>query len=212
MSIEIYTGVPGAGKSLHAAAGIREVLSAPRREQPVIANFRLAQGAPVLKPQNFHFIANADMSAGRLIDFACDFWDSGVHPFAEDYIHLYVDEAQLLFNSRRWSDSSRMAYLEFLSQSRKYGYKVVLIAQSSMMIDNQFRMLIETETNHRRVRAMGPAGAIASLPFRGRLFMCVRYLYVNGKAKERLNMSMRTFHSKDAAMYDSYSTFERQER
>lgn len=143
MSIEVYTGVPGSSKSLHAAGNIREILNAPRREQPVIANFRLAQDAPVLKPENFHYIPNDELSSDRLIDFAHDFWRSGVHPFTEDYIHLYVDEAQLLFNSRRWSDRSRMSYLEFLSQSRKYGYRVVMIAQSAMMIDNQFRMLID---------------------------------------------------------------------
>lgn len=206
MSIEIYTGVPGSGKSLHAAGDIREYLNTPRREQPVIANFRLANDAPVLKPQNFTFMPNEEMSAGKLIDFACDFWDSGQHYFAEDYIQLYLDEAQLLFNSRRWSDKSRMAYLEFLSQSRKYGYRIVLIAQSAKMIDNQFRMLIETEVNHRRVKSMGPVGSLVALPFRGRLFMCVRYMY---QTNERLNMELRTFRSKDAAMYDSYATFER---
>ena len=206
--IDVYTGVPGSGKSLHAAADIREVLNAPRREQPVLANFRLAPDAPVLKPENFHYIPNDEMSAGKLIDFACEFWDSGVHPFREEYIQLYIDECQLLFNSRRWSDKSRMSYLEFLSQSRKYGYRVVLIAQSAKMIDNQFRMLIDVEHNHRRISNMGIAGAIVAAPFRGRLFMVVRKTY---QINERLGMSVRMFHRKDAQMYDSYQTFVRQE-
>ena len=101
-----------------------------------------------------------------------------------------------------------MAYLEFLSQSRKYGYRIILIAQSAKMIDNQFRMLIDTEYNHRRVSSMGLAGSIAALPFRGRLFMCVRYTY---QIHERLGMSLRVFNRRDAMMYDSYAKFERQE-
>ena len=56
--IEIFTGVPGSGKSLHAAAVARECLNTPRREQPVLANWRLAPGAPVLKPENFHYLAH----------------------------------------------------------------------------------------------------------------------------------------------------------
>lgn len=208
MSIDIYTGVPGSGKSLHAAADIREALNAARRVQPVIANFRLSPDAPVAHPENFRYIPNEEMSAGKLVDFACEFWDSGVARFREDYILLYIDECQLLFNSRRWSDKSRMAYLEFLSQSRKFGYRVVLIAQGAKMVDNQFRMLIDVEHNHRRVSSMGIVGALASLPFRGRLFMVVRKMY---QGNERLGMSLRTFHRKDGAMYDSYATFVRQD-
>lgn len=209
MSIDLYTGTTGSGKSLHAAADIRECLIARRREIPVIANFRLSPDAPVLKPYNFHYIPNEDMSAGRLIDFANDFWDRSGVRFREDYLQLYLDEAQLLFNSRRWSDRSRMQYLEFLSQSRKYGYHVVLITQHAKMIDNQFRMLVDLEHNHRRVSRMGPAGMLVSAPFAGRLFMVVRYLF---QANERLGMSMRVFRRADAAMYDSYATFKRQDK
>lgn len=207
MSIDVYTGVPGSGKSLHAAADLRYYLNLPRREQPCIANFSLAKDAPVARPELFHHIPNEEMSAERLISFAEDYWQT--HDFREDYLQLYLDECQLLFNSRRWSDKSRMAYLEFLSQSRKYGYHVVLIAQSAKMIDNQFRMLIDTEFNHRRVRSMGPAGAVVAAFFGGKLFMCVRYLF---QTNERLGMSLRTFRKKDGQMYDSYAHFERVEK
>lgn len=208
MSIDLYTGTTGSGKSLHAASDIREYLNARRRDIPVIANFRLSPDAPVTKPYNFHYIPNEDMTAGRLIDFATDFWDNTSMRFREDYIQLYLDEAQLLFNSRRWSDRSRMQYLEFLSQSRKYGYHVVLIAQSAKMIDNQFRMLVDVEHNHRRVSRMGPVGALVSLPFAGRLFLVVRYLF---QVNERLGMDVRIFRRCDGAMYDSYATFKRQD-
>ena len=205
--IDVLTGTPGSGKSLHAARMIRYALDR-RYPRPVIANFPLAQNAPVEHPECFIYIPNEEMSAGRIIDFADGFWsDSGV-PFREDYILLVIDECQLLFNSRRWSDRSRMSYLEFLSQSRKYGVHVILIAQSAKMIDNQFRMLIEREYNHRRVSSMGPAGAAVALPFRGRLFLVVRYLF---QASERLGMETMIASKKDMSMYDSYARFERQE-
>ena len=206
--IEIYTGVPGSGKSAHAASDIREILNAPRRDQPVIANFRLAENAPVLKPENFTYIPNDELTAGRLIGFANDFWDSGIHPFKEDYIKVYIDEAQLVWNSRRWSDKSRMSFLEFMSQSRKAGMHIIMIAQNLKMVDNQFRMLVEVECNHRRIRSMGPVGALLALPFHGNLFMHVRYLV---QGNERLNMGIRHYSKKDFDMYDSYARFERLE-
>lgn len=206
--IEIYTGVPGSGKSAHAAADIREILNAPRREQPVVANFELATDAPVLKRQNFTYIPNEDLTAKWLIHYANEFWTSGIHPFQEDYIKVYLDEAQIIWNSRRWSDKSRYSFLEFLSQSRKFGMHIVMIAQNIKMIDNQFRYLIEVECNHRRIRSMGPVGALAAAPFGGKLFMNVRYMV---QGNERLNMEVRHYSKKDFAMYDSYATFDRLE-
>lgn len=206
--IEIYTGVPGSGKSAHAAADIREILNAPRRDQPVIANFELSKDAPVLKPENFTYIPNDELTAKWLIHYANEFWTSGKHRFQEDYIKVYLDEAQIIWNSRRWSDKSRYSFLEFLSQSRKVGMHIIMIAQNLKMIDNQFRMLVEVECNHRRIRSMGPVGALVAAPFGGRLFMNVRYLV---QGNERLNMEIRHYSKKDFAMYDSYATFKRLE-
>lgn len=205
MSIDVYTGVPGSGKSLHAAREVRFALDR-RYPRPVIANWQLSRDAPVAHPEYFHYISNEEMSAGKIIDFANDFWTKTEIPFREDYITLCLDECAIIFNSRRWSDKSRMSYLEFLSQSRKYGVRVLLISQSAKMIDNQFRMLIEREFNHRRISSMGPVGALAAAPFRGRVFLVVRYLF---QANERLGMELLTCSRKDIAMYDSYARFER---
>jgi len=207
VSIDVFTGVPGSSKSLHAARLVRYALDR-KYPRPVIANFPLSPRAKVMHPEEFHFIANEDMTAGKIIDFADDYWSEHPDSFREDYILLVIDEAQLLFNSRRWSDRARMSYLEFLSQSRKYGIRVVLIAQSAKMIDNQFRMLIEREYNHRRITSMGPVGALLALPFRGRLFLVVRYLY---QSNERLGMELLTASKADMRMYDSYARFNRQE-
>lgn len=208
MSIHVYTGTPGSGKSVHAARDIRYGLNWTN-PRPVIANFPLGSGAPVPDQARdfFTYIPNEEMSAGKIIDYCDNYWDSTDNKFEEDRILLVLDECQLLFNSRLWSDKSRMSYLEFLSQSRKYGVKVILIAQSAKMIDNQFRMLVEIEHNHRRISSMGPMGAILALPFHNALSMCVRYLF---QTNERLGMDIIKPSVKDFQMYDSYARFERQ--
>lgn len=210
MSIHVYTGTPGSGKSLHAASDVRFELNR-RYPRPVIANFELSRSAPVsddVSKELYHYIPNEDMSASAITSIAEDYWLNSDRVFQEDYITLILDECQLLFNSRLWSQSSRMQYLEFLSQSRKYGIKVILIAQATKMIDNQFRMLIEVEHNHRRITSMGPVGSLIAAPLRGRLFLVVRYLY---QCNERLGMSVFRGSKKDMMMYDSYARFERQD-
>ena len=109
MSIHVYTGTPGSGKSLHAASDIRFQLTR-KYPHPIIANFPIGQHAPVdddLLWKYYNFIPNEDMSAGKIIDFANAWWDSHPDDFREDYITLVLDECQLLFNSRLWSQSSR---------------------------------------------------------------------------------------------------------
>lgn len=205
--IDVYTGTPGSGKSLHAASDIRFALDR-RYPRPVIANFKISDDAPVSHPELFRYLPNEQMTAGKIIDFADEYWSTSGVEFREDYIQLVIDEAQLLFNSRRWSDRSRMSYLEFLSQSRKYGVHVLLIAQSAKMIDNQFRMLIDREFNHRKVRNLGPLGYVLSAPFGGNLFVVVRYLY---QERERLGMDLMMPSKKDMAMYDTHAKFERED-
>lgn len=206
MSIHVYTGTPGSGKSLHAASDIRFQLTR-RYPRPVIANFDLAAKAPItpnVRNDLFHYIPNDEMSAGAITSIAESYWQTSGRDFQEDYITLVIDECQLLFNSRLWNQSSRMQYLEFLSQSRKYGIKVLLIAQATKMIDNQFRMLVEVEHNHRRVSSFGPLGSACALPCGGRLFLVVRYLY---QCSERLGMQLFRGSRADLLMYDSYARF-----
>lgn len=204
MSIYVYTGVPGSGKSAHCAREIRENLnrSNPR---PVIANFELGRRAPVKHREHFHYVTNAGLRVEDLEQFASDYWETQGNKFKEDAISIYLDEAQLLFNARLWNSKDRLRWLEFLSQSRKYGYRVVLIAQSAKMIDNQFRMLVETEVNHRRMSACGVAGWLMSLPFRGRLIMYVNFMF---QLSERTGAGCFLLNRRDFMMYDSYKKFD----
>lgn len=207
--IELYTGTPGSSKSLHAAGDIRDALNKRRGvDRPVIANFDVnVEG--VRRPQAFRYVPNEDLTPSVLTEFADDFWLSVDRPFSEDYLLLVLDECSLIFNSRLWQDKgrqgrgdSRMDWLEFLSQHRKYGYRIILIAQSAKMIDNQFRMLVDYEINHRKVSNMGMIGGLIGGVCGGKLFMRVRYLF---QTHERLGMQLSIMNRRDAAMYDSYA-------
>lgn len=205
MTVYIYTGTPGSGKSCHVAREIRENLNR-RHPRPVIANFELASGAPVPEDslKHYHYVPNELLTVDDLREFATEYWLGRGGRLIEDYISVYLDEAQILWNSRNWTNKDRMKWLEFLSQSRKYGYRIVFIAQNAKMIDNQFRMLIEIEINHRRFSQAGLFGWLVSLPFRGRLMLTVRYMF---QLNERLGMRWILVSKRDWQMYDSYKTF-----
>lgn len=135
MAVYVYSGVPGSSKTYHV---VRQIV---RRRNPTITNITLKDC------RNVSCVPLSSINPEMLMAYAERYFDT--HPFKEDCIWLVLDECQLLFNSRTWSDSSRADWLAFLSQSRKYGYKVILIAQSIDMIDKQFRALVEYDCTHR---------------------------------------------------------------
>lgn len=204
--IVVYTGTPGSSKTLHAVADIRYALTKPSRTaQPVIANFPIDTSQKLKHMDAFYYKRNSLITPKMLTDFAEDFWANSGVPFQEDYILLVLDECQLIFNARNWQSKgsgrgdSRLDWLEFLSQHRKYGYKVILIAQSSKMIDNQFRMLIEIEVNHRACTSMGLFGAVMQiLPIK--MFFWVKLLY---QTREPLGMRPYVLQRRHSRLYDT---------
>lgn len=157
-------------------------------------------------PSAYHYYPNHELSPELLTDFADDYWTNVNPRFREDYLALVLDECQLLFNSRLWTQRDRIAWLEFFSQHRKYGYKVIFIAQSPKMVDNQFRMLIEYEWMHRKVNNLGVIGTVLGGLFLNRLYMHINYYYQTG---ERLGMDWYLASGRDFAMYDTHKRFER---
>lgn len=200
MTICIYTGRPGSGKSLHAARLIINALKNDKR--PVLTNFE------VKHDENWRgratCVENRVLTADYLVCFARDTWR--VHEFKEDGILLVIDEAQLLFNSRNWQDSNRMEFLQFMSQHRKYGYQIVLIAQSDIMIDKQFRTLIEYETIHRKVSNYGAFGGFIKFLAMREVFVTSTYYYE--QKNHRVDSTWYFYSKKAASIYDSYKSFD----
>lgn len=204
MAIWLYSGTPGSGKSLHATAEIRANL---RMGRPVIANYDLAPDIP--NRELFRYVDNLSITPDYLERVAAEWWSD--HRFAEERILLVLDECQLIFNSRegvqggKMERSQRMAWIRFFSQHRKYGYKIVLVAQFDRMIDRQIRSLIEYELLHRRVSSVGTLGFLAALPFGGKLFATVETYY---PLKMRTGGGFFTCRRSVTRMYDSYKSFD----
>jgi zona occludens toxin (predicted ATPase) len=198
MTIYLYSGTPGSGKSLHATRDIRDKLRYAKN--PVVANYNLSQN--VKGRENFHYYSNDEMTPEVLQAVSRDWFSN--HRFKEDAILLVLDECQLLFNSRDWGKHDRMDWLEFFSQHRKFGYKVIFIAQFDRMVDRQIRSLIEYEYIHRRLGNFGIKGKIMTLFTVGELFVCVKRFY---PLKERVGVECFKAHRSIFRMYDSYATF-----
>lgn len=203
MTIWLYSGTPGSGKSLHATRDIYECVRYKRL--PVVCNYELSfDSCPRADASLFHYVENQELSPAFLVGFADEFWRSGAARFGEDRILLVIDECQLLFNSRNWQDEGRMAWLSFFSQHRKYGYRVILVAQSDGMVDRQFRALFEYNVVHRKLGNFGFAGRMLSGLLGGRTCFAVTSYY---GTKQRLGVSMVHVRRRITSLYDSYGTF-----
>ena len=197
--ISVYTGTPGSGKSYMATRAAYEwiVRLHPR---PVIANYRLS--FPDKYAGYFHYRSNADLTVDYLESFADEYFST--HEFHESQILLIQDEIQITANSRTWSDRDRLRWIEFYSQHRHLGYEIIMIAQSTNMVDRQFRALFEYEVNHRKLSNFGIVGRLLSLVAFGRVYTQVTTYY---GLKERIGVRFFVPRSKIFRLYDSFTIF-----
>ena len=200
MTISLYSGTPGSGKSLHATERIRKRLA---RGLPVVANYNL-DATKIPHPELFTYLDNQELTPQALVDYARGWFDS--HRFGEDKILVVIDECQLIFNSREWQNKDRMAWIQLLSQHRKMGLCIILVAQFDKMIDRQFRALIEYEYVHRKVSNFGVVGWVMSLFFLGRAHVCIQRYY---PLNQRLGARWFVARNSIFEMYDSYGSFDR---
>ena len=147
--ISLYSGTPGSGKSYHVARYIYNRLSIGK---DVVSNFEINKS--VIKYKNgqfFRYVDNLNLSAKWLMDYSLKLSGERGRRLKEGEILLFIDECQILFNSREWGQKNRNEWLSFFTQHRKFGYDIVLVAQFDRMIDRQIRSLIEYEYVHRKV-------------------------------------------------------------
>ena len=199
--IDLYSGTPGSGKSLHCAFKLYYRI---KLHHSVIANFEINLNAICKHTDNFHFyyVPNWDLTPDYLVDFSRQYF--GSDRVREDEILLVLDECQLLFNAREWQKQGRESWLSFFTQHRKYGYHVILIAQFDRMIDRQIRSLIEYEYVHRKLSNFGIKGKILSLVMGGNTFVSVQIWY---PLKEKVGSEFFHARKKFYRLYDSYGQF-----
>lgn len=203
--IELYSGTPGSGKSLHTADLIYRWLH--RWKAPVIGNFSF--NAEACHPKgwgSYLEINNAELTPEFLIYFSEKYkklrkWQS----VPEEHILLVIDESQILFNAREWNKGNRAAWISFFTQHRKLGYRVVLIAQFDRMLDRQIRSVIEYEHIHRKVKNIGIGGTVFNIVAGGGLHVDVKiYKPLNEKVDSNWFKGNKFLYS----LYDSYTRFD----
>lgn len=197
----LYSGTPGSGKSLHIAERLFYLLNR-KKDCVVICNFDIDIDN-FKYPDRFILMENDLLNVSGLKSIALDFFKS--HPRKEDSIFLFIDESQLLFNSRDWNSNGRKEWLSFFTQHRKYGYNIVLVAQFDLMIDKQIRSLIEYEMIHRKFTNFGFIGTLLKFLTFGDWFICVEHWYtINKKTGDYIFRARKKYYS----IYDTFKDFQ----
>lgn len=200
MSIWLYTGTPGSGKSYHAA---RDIVARLRCGGGLICNFPVnAQVLKRCRVQQLVYWDNSELTAQRLIAFARKYLKVGV----EGQCLVVIDECQIIFNSRDYNRKDRMAWIQLFCQHRKLGFNFILITQNDRMIDRQIRALVENEVKHRKLNNYGLGGKIFGLLTLGKTwFIAIDYWYGGNKLK--LGQEIFPYNRKFEKVYDSYRLF-----
>ena len=96
LAIDLYSGTPGSGKSLHSA---KDIITWFKKGKPVITNFDVDLSK---YPKAIHTIVDDDeLTPDFLADFShAYFGGRKLTKKDEDTILLVIDECQLIFNSR----------------------------------------------------------------------------------------------------------------
>ncbi len=225
--IEIQQGTPGSGKS---AVAVARAMLHLKKGGVVAANFSLVDGwaetvaSKLLlsrlpfglgdeykhkKACSLHgrYFRVDSLDAIRSInprELAVDLYqDNG--GYSEGSGLLILDEAQLVFNSRKWQDN--LPWIEFFTQHRKLGWNVVLIAHTQEMIDSQIRPLAEYESRFRNLQKIKlPVLGIPLSPFP--MFLVIkRYAGLGAGASVVADRDVFPLPLWAAKLYDSLEVF-----
>lgn len=202
--VDLYSGTPGSGKSLHVASYIYWHL---KMGKPVVANIPLDRSRLPRGGKLYTELSNDQITPDFLARFSKDYFSGlgrsgGVRD--EERILLVIDEAQLLFNARHWQITDSKGWLAFFTQHRKLCYHVILVAQFDRMLDRYIRSIIEYEYIHRKMSNFGIKGFLLSLIFGGKVHVAVKMWY---PLNERLGAEIFRVRKKYYKLYDTLGTF-----
>lgn len=193
--ITFYSGTPGSGKSFHLAYDIRNTL---RRKKNVIStvNVDLDKISKNGKKKlgEFTYTSIMDLNVKDLYLYAFKNHEKGI----EGQTLLVIDECQILFNPRAYSDKSRPDWILFFTKHRHLGFNIILISQFDRLVDRQIRSLFEYEIKHRKANNL-----LFFLPFT--FFVLIEYWY---GVKVVISKRAMLFRKSVAAIYDSYTMYD----
>lgn len=195
--VNVYTGTPGSGKSLHCANMILFYLKHGKR---VICNFPI--NTDIIKKKyrkNFFYIPDKDLKPHYLFEFAKAYHKE----MREDQTYLIIDEAQRLFPIDRIYELRR-AWEEFFQLHRHYGYSIILVTQNLSYINKGIRIQTEYEVKHRKINNYGIGGLILTILH---IPLFVALTYWQG-TKERIYSDFYLYKRKYGKFYNTFSNFD----
>lgn len=225
--IQLWSGTPGSGKSLHVAHEIREDLRLPfGKAKNVISTcyidttycfmnflqelvFIVTRGKIHLynddpRAKRFHYVPIEEITPKYLYEFAAKY-----HVYGKEHqTTLVLDECVAIFsptvlseNIKRWNE-----WDEFFRKHRHLGYNVIIIPQSKKLISRKVIEYCEFEVKHYNRKNQGMFGWLLSLVCGGSLFSystCWR-----GTKEKPLEQKFFTYRRLYGSMYNSYSMFD----
>lgn len=191
--ISLFTGTPGSGKSLRVAGFIYDRV---RRGRKTIANFNINfSNIKNAKKESFFYYNNQVLSPSLLVEYAKEHHVLG----KENQTLLIIDEAQLIFNAREFSQKGRMDWISFFTQHRKLGFNIILITQYDKSIDKQMRALVEIEYKFRKLNNY-KLGKLCPIPIFGE----IEYHYT---LNEKQGMTFFFYNKKHGSIYNTFEIF-----
>lgn len=196
--ILFMTGTPGSGKSYSMAHKIKESL---HQEKNVIStvqiNLNKITNNGKRKIGVFEYIPIFELTPEKLYRFAVKNHIKG----KEKQTLVFIDECQLIFNTREYSKSNRMPWIEFFSTHRHMGFDIYLITQNDRTIDRQIRSLVEHEVKHKKIN-----NRLWFLPVT--IFTAVELWYCHTN-KIKISSKFILFRRSVSKIYDSYVVFDK---
>lgn len=213
MTIELYTGFVGSGKSFCATKLACNIVDAKLGQTYIIANFPIKPKKKLLhflykEEKKYHKLSrwiyktNEELTVDYLINKSLEMgWNK-----KESSCLLIFDEASIPFNARTFNRKDRLDWIKFLSQSRKFGYDVIFITQDARMIDKQIRALCEYEVVHKKLNNMFALSWLSL--FRITVFAQVKYWNGTNARYTRGQLRLVKYSKKIANRYDTLRLFE----
>ena len=199
MTVKLYSGTPGSGKSLDVTS---KILTALFFGKDVISNYPITFTQKEIKKgyqERFFYVPDDRITVNNLMQFAQ--LRGYLQKKKESQCLVVVDEAGGRFNCREYGKNDRQQWCKFFSQHRKYGFDMILVAQNDRMLDRQIRAMVELEYKHRKAQNM--YWWFALLPFK--VFVSVEYYYA---LKKKTDSAFFIYRKKIGDRYDSMKLFD----
>lgn len=208
MTIELYSGFVGSGKSYAAVKNGTQMADAALGKKHVVANFPVTKKKTLFsrfrkikeKDTRWIYKNNEELTVEFLIKESLkNGWNK-----KEGSCLVIFDEASIPFNSRNWNATDRMDWIKFLTQSRKFGYDFIFITQDGRMLDKQIRALCEYEVQYKKMNNMIYFSWLSI--FKITLFAGISYW--NGVKYSKGQLRLYFYKSSVADRYDTLNLFD----